>query len=107
MNNQAKMLKTRKSQLSLFSSKKVNQSKIIMKVLFLVAAIAVCLMTFTPATEAAYPRICYIQYNNTICVAYRDAANTNVSAVTVDTSFIAEESVSVTADTHSRDTTNN
>jgi len=27
-----------------------------MKVLFLVAAIAVCLMTFTPATEAAYPR---------------------------------------------------
>ncbi|KAF6035362.1 hypothetical protein EB796_006328 [Bugula neritina] len=27
-----------------------------MKVLFLIAAIAVCLMTFTPATEASYLR---------------------------------------------------
>ncbi|KAF6035365.1 hypothetical protein EB796_006331 [Bugula neritina] len=55
----------RKSQLSLFSSKKVNQSKIIMKVLFLVAAIAVCLMTFAPATEASYHpgrRCCTYRY---------------------------------------------
>jgi len=49
----------------------------------------------------------FIQFNSKYFVIYRDAANTNVSAVTVDTSFIAEESVFVTAHTHSRDTTNN
>ncbi|KAF6035366.1 hypothetical protein EB796_006332 [Bugula neritina] len=73
----------RKSQLSLFSSKKVNQSKIIMKVLFLVAAIAVCLMTFAPATEASYrpsrrccqyKRVCsnrgYKLHCRRVCVRY-------------------------------------
>ncbi|KAF6035361.1 hypothetical protein EB796_006327 [Bugula neritina] len=52
------------SQLSVYSSKKVNQ-KIIMKVLFLVAAIAVCLMTFAPAAEAGHPygrRCCTYKY---------------------------------------------
>ncbi|KAF6035367.1 hypothetical protein EB796_006333 [Bugula neritina] len=68
----------RKSQLSLYSSKKVNQ-KIIMKVLFLVAAIAVCLMTFAPATEASYhpgQRCCVYKYRNRCrTVHYRRVCN--------------------------------
>jgi len=39
-----------------YSDTTFDLQKIIMKVLFLVAAIAVCLMTFAPATEASYVR---------------------------------------------------